>query len=674
MSDLERLNIILAARDREFARAMEQNQRRVERFAARSQRHLSKTTRQFDVMSRAAKLAAPLLAGLGAGAVINNLKSTIASLDDIGKTADKIGITTDALQELRTVAESSGIAQASLDSSLERFNKRLGEAQQGMGAAKKTLDQMGISANYLAGLGLDQALSVVADEMAKITDPTERAAVAAALFGREGVAMVNLLREGSDGMAQMRQEARELGIVLDEDMVRAAEDAQTKLDLMARVVSADLSSALINLAPLLVSTAQGIASITGMVRDFLSVNWTLPELVDADGLREMAQGIAGVEKEYLALQAAENSYQANVEKYGENSKEAAAWARDRAAAETDLRDALAAKRVQDEANNRIIARAGQLGDEIKAAKDVARAREIGAAAAERERIAREKIVHRDKMISDYETATGGQMSDAQMENVLALADAWEVAQIAASKVLNPVKGAGAATKKAKDEAQEYADMLAVVEAATGATGLASASYAEVMAQLNELQAAGVINGDQYADMLDMVEGKFQGAARNADTLRDSANRALTDIVTNSGRASDALSNLLSNWGGMFANAAFGGLLKDVGIFDAIGDLLSYDGGGDTPSGPRSGGLDGKGGFLAIMHPRESVIDHTKGQRAAAGGGNAQVSININVSGARGNSEIQDMVHQGVRQGLQEYDRTVLPRSVAQINKDPRRIG
>ena len=46
-----------------------------------------------------------------------------------------------------------------------------------------------------------------------------------------------------------------------------------------------------------------------------------------------------------------------------------------------------------------------------------------------------------------------------------------------------------------------------------------------------------------------------------------------------------------------------------------GALESYDNGGYTGNGPRSGGLDGKGGFMAIMHPRETVVDHTKGQQA-----------------------------------------------------------
>lgn len=39
--------------------------------------------------------------------------------------------------------------------------------------------------------------------------------------------------------------------------------------------------------------------------------------------------------------------------------------------------------------------------------------------------------------------------------------------------------------------------------------------------------------------------------------------------------------------------------------------LSFEGGGLTPKGPRSGGLDGKGGFPAILHPNEQIIDLTK---------------------------------------------------------------
>ena len=56
----------------------------------------------------------------------------------------------------------------------------------------------------------------------------------------------------------------------------------------------------------------------------------------------------------------------------------------------------------------------------------------------------------------------------------------------------------------------------------------------------------------------------------------------------------------------------------------------FDGGGYTGSGPRSGGLDGKGGFMAMLHPRETVVDHTKGQ-SVGGGDTVTVNQTINVS-------------------------------------------
>jgi hypothetical protein len=61
-------------------------------------------------------------------------------------------------------------------------------------------------------------------------------------------------------------------------------------------------------------------------------------------------------------------------------------------------------------------------------------------------------------------------------------------------------------------------------------------------------------------------------------------------------------------------------------------VASFDGGGFTGMGPRSGGMDGKGGFLAMMHPNETVTDHTKGQ-----GQGVVVNINNAPQGTRAES-------------------------------------
>ena len=70
---------------------------------------------------------------------------------------------------------------------------------------------------------------------------------------------------------------------------------------------------------------------------------------------------------------------------------------------------------------------------------------------------------------------------------------------------------------------------------------------------------------------------------------------------------------MASGGGGFLSGVFGG---GGGFLSALfGGKPSFAGGGFTGAGPRSGGIDGQGGFPAILHPNETVIDHTRGQRS-----------------------------------------------------------
>ncbi len=107
------------------------------------------------------------------------------------------------------------------------------------------------------------------------------------------------------------------------------------------------------------------------------------------------------------------------------------------------------------------------------------------------------------------------------------------------------------------------------------------------------------------------------------------------------------------------------------IFSGFSSLFSWDGGGYTGDGSRSGGVDGKGGFLAVMHPRETVIDHTKGGRG--GGGQAvQVAVSVTVDDdGKIKAYVRDSSARAVQAGLSQYD-AGMPRRVAAIGNDPRR--
>jgi len=108
-------------------------------------------------------------------------------------------------------------------------------------------------------------------------------------------------------------------------------------------------------------------------------------------------------------------------------------------------------------------------------------------------------------------------------------------------------------------------------------------------------------------------------------------------------AAGAIKNVLSSvlqFGARVINSFLGAINQMISAVNAIAGRLnlpklptfggvsvpSFEGGGYTGSAPRSGGLDGKGGFMAMLHPRETVIDHT---RARAGGGSSTpTSISI----------------------------------------------
>jgi TP901 family phage tail tape measure protein len=102
------------------------------------------------------------------------------------------------------------------------------------------------------------------------------------------------------------------------------------------------------------------------------------------------------------------------------------------------------------------------------------------------------------------------------------------------------------------------------------------------------------------------EGSFSFKTLINSIIADFASAQLSKAVK---AMFSGLSSSISGGGG--SGGGWGSIITSV-----IGAFGSFDGGGYTGNAPRSGGLDGKGGRLAMLHPRETVIDHTKVARSA----------------------------------------------------------
>jgi hypothetical protein len=191
----------------------------------------------------------------GFGALI---KSSINAGDELAKTADKLGVTTTALAGLRHAAELTGVSTGTMDMAMQRFTRRAAEAAQGTGEAKGALQELGINAEDLVKLPLDQQMSVVADSMAGVEKQSDKVRLAMKLFDSEGVALVNTLGGGSEALEKMTSEAEQLGITLsrtDTAQMEAANDALTRLKAVFTGLTNQLSLAF---APIITFVADGL--------------------------------------------------------------------------------------------------------------------------------------------------------------------------------------------------------------------------------------------------------------------------------------------------------------------------------------------------------------------------------------------------------------------------------
>lgn len=112
--------------------------------------------------------------------------------------------------------------------------------------------------------------------------------------------------------------------------------------------------------------------------------------------------------------------------------------------------------------------------------------------------------------------------------------------------------------------------------------------------------------DKFAETLhNDLKGAFSAA------FRDSSGEPLQAF-------GDAIANVLYTRAATALAESLIGAAGGTGGGSLLSTLFSFDGGGYTGSGARSGGVDGRGGFMAIMHPDETVTDHTKGQSAPGG--------------------------------------------------------
>jgi len=205
-----------------------------------------------SVVGVIAKVGAAAVA-LGAGFVVAT-KKALEFADSIAKTADKVGISTDALQKYRYAADLAGVSNGELDKAFDKLNKSIGETiNDGTGAAFDAFEQLGLSSDLMSGRlrGTEPVFLAVSDALAQVDDHSQRAALAADIFGRSGTKLINLMKNGRGDIKAAGDEFERFGGVIEEGTLRSSEKAIDAITRLTTLMQSKLTKALADNAELI---------------------------------------------------------------------------------------------------------------------------------------------------------------------------------------------------------------------------------------------------------------------------------------------------------------------------------------------------------------------------------------------------------------------------------------
>lgn len=586
------------------------------------------------------------LAGASAGLSIAGIgafvKSGIDAADELGKLSQKVGVTVESLSALGYAAKLSDVSMEQLSTGLRQLAKNATEAQTGTGEAAETFKALGISVTGAGGQlkTTEQLLLEVAEQFSEIEDGAGKTALAMRIFGKAGAELIPLLNGGRAGFEELRKEAERLGIIISTETAKAAEqfnDNLTRLGTSIDKLKIGLANSLLPTLNQFVEQlleGQRIAGGFGeALRLFATINPFRDigtnigeinrqlEILEKNRARNQARGLgtAGLDAEIAdqkkrleflkTMQRQEALALGGTDTPGERARMAG--------------NAAPGKRT-----------APKVGD----GKDPNQGFNNAVKGLEQEALKVQELTRYEEVLAEIQLGRYDKLTQRQRDELLALAAKVDLAredarvQKEADQAVDRVNQKGADDARREQErlnqlADKYRDLIDPIQ-----------KYRDQIEEIRELERLGYLTPEQATEAMFRLQNMIEDMQRLRDETKQTNETArelgltmasaLGRVITEGGKARDVVRALLQDMAQILARKyvlepisaglgkAFGGLFGGSTGGGGV-DLPDYDGGGYTGFGARSGGLDGKGGFLAMLHPNETVVDHARG--GSAGG-------------------------------------------------------
>lgn len=242
-----------------------------ERAAEKANQKIRKETAQtIDTVGKwgAAAGAAAAAVTVALGAVVLQGVENVAQQNDL---AESLGITNRELTALSRAADLSGVSSDELSVAMKKLNKTIGDAQGGSKSAADALGALGLTADKLAQMPMDQRFSAIAKAVSGLATQTERAAAVQDIMGKSAQSLLPMLQDGGETIAQAARQTKEWGLALSELDVSNIAEADDRMSDLGATIGALKNNLAAEFAPVLKVAADRLIDMTTNTGDFRSV-------------------------------------------------------------------------------------------------------------------------------------------------------------------------------------------------------------------------------------------------------------------------------------------------------------------------------------------------------------------------------------------------------------------
>lgn len=208
---------------------------------------------------------AAVVGAAAAAALAVVTKNAFENIDALAKEADILSIATDKLAGFQLGARLAGVDNEQLNKALERQRKTIFDASNGLSTATRALDLLGLKADDLIKLGLDEQFLTITDALSKVENATVRGGIAADIFGSRNQKLLALIAEGRDSLEGYVEQADRLGLAVNRVDAAKIEQANDAFELAKLRVQGLGNVIAIELAPAITAISDAFTNAGGDV-------------------------------------------------------------------------------------------------------------------------------------------------------------------------------------------------------------------------------------------------------------------------------------------------------------------------------------------------------------------------------------------------------------------------